>query len=171
MKSIVIELSFDDIVNDMFANASYSECGAEPSGTFSEEVKATILHNVAVEIRKAITDTAITDATKLASAAAKDFIDNELQAMIKERLMSGVFEAFRGAPQKMDDIIAGRIGQMNLEKVITARIDAKAKLFADEMKVRYDNIFAMRVVQGLNKQKLLSPEVAKMLLGEEDTNS
>jgi len=34
------------------------------------------------------------------------------------------------------------------------------------MKSRYDNVFAAKIVQSLSLQKMLNPDVAKMLLGE-----
>lgn len=166
-KKIVIELSFDDIVSDMFGDASHSEYGCEPASSFSEAVRDAVISQVVREVRKSVSDAAVQKASELAIEEAKKFIDGELKTILRERLVAADFEV-RGSKQNLDTIISGRIHTLDPIRTVTNHIDQKSEAFAKEMKARYDNVFAMKIVQSLNSQKLLSPEVSKMLLGDEN---
>lgn len=167
MKKIVIELSFDDIVSDMFGDASHSEWGGcEPSNTFSEAVRNAVIDKASREILKLISEKAIHTASQVAIDAGREYVEGAMKAQLEERLTTGVFEV-RGSSVTLDSIITSRINGMDPVSIVNRLVDTKAEAFAKEMKARYDNVFAMKIVQSLNNQKLLSPEVSKMLLGEE----
>lgn len=167
MSKITIELSFDDIVNNLFADADRDDYGdVIPPRTFSEEVRATIISNVTYEIKKMISEDAVKVAAKMAAEEARKFIDEKLREIVNERLLTGTFEVRRGFSESLDQIIEERINRLDPARIVSNHIDVKAEIFGKEMKARYDNVFAAKIVQSLKQNNMLSHEVAKILLGE-----
>lgn len=166
MKDMNIVISFESIVEDMFIDARVDEESATPTASFKEYVKDAIIRDVVREIKKVISDEAIKQATTAAAAISENFIKYELEQMVKDKLLSGEVETRYSGKQKLDDMIESKLKTISIESVMSKHIDQKAELFTRELKARYDNIFAARVVESLNQAKLLSPDVAKILLGE-----
>lgn len=169
MKGLKIEIDFNELVNDMFSDARYDECGVEPSSSFSEAVQGEIVRLVSNHIIKESSSNAQIEASRLAKEAVESFLDKEMQGIIYRKLRAGEvrINSYSGGFKSFDEIIEKNMSSMSIEKVIKQHIDRKADDFAKEMKARYDNIFAARIVSSLKDQKMLSPDVAKILLGED----
>lgn len=169
MKGLKIEIDFNELVNDMFCDASYDEYSAEPSSSFKEAVQADIVRSVSSHIIKEASSNAKIEASRLAKEAVESFLDKEMQGIIYRKLRAGEvrINSYGGGFKSFDEIITANLSSMNIERVIKQHIDKKADAFAKEMKARYDNIFAARIVSSLKDQKMLSPDVAKILLGED----
>lgn len=167
MKNLKIEISFEDIVSDMFQDSEGDEYGCSPSSTFKEAVQANVIGQVVKQVKELVSKDAVKIAGEKAHDVAENFIKYELESIIKAKLIGGEVKTRHGQTKSLDELIESKINQISIEEIIRKHIDVKANAFAVEMKSRYDNIFAAKVVSALNHQKMLSPEVAKILLGEE----
>lgn len=165
MNNIKIELNLNDIVEDMFADADYDEFGASPSASFSEEVKNSVVNQVSNNLVKQVKEECIRSAGELSANVASEFVQKELEGIITRKLRSGELRTGWQGFKSFDELIENKLNSLNLERVITRHIDTKAQEFAKDLKLRYDNVFAAKIVQNLNEQKMLSPEIAKILLG------
>jgi hypothetical protein len=162
-----ISLNLDDVVEDMFSNADMDpEMGVSPIRSFSEEIKSQILHDVTRSLIDSVSKDALEKSSKVAIDSANKFTDYELESIILEKLKSGILTTSRSSEISIDTIIEERINRFDVDTLIRKHIDQKTEAFAKELKVRYDNVFAAKVVQGLSKQKMLDPNVAKLLLGD-----
>lgn len=165
MRNLKIEINLNDIVEDMFCDAEYDELGATPSQSFSEAVRGDVISSVSKALINQASDTSKHQAAKVAVEVAEKFINSELDGIILRKLRVGELRLSHGGFKSFDDLIESRISRFDIDKMITRHIDLNTKKFAEEMRLRYDNIFAAKVVQGLAKQKMLDPNVAEMLLG------
>jgi len=167
MKGFKIELDFNEVVEDMFCDADIDEdCGARPSNSFSDAVKDSIISSVSRGIKSQISASAIDSATKMSHSAAEKFISESLEGIVIEKLKSGEVKTRFGGVKSFDDLIESYLSASKLEQIVERCVGKKADEFAKEMKSRYDNVFAAKVVSALSKQKMLSPEISKLLLGE-----
>jgi hypothetical protein len=165
--NLTISLNLDDVVDDMFCDADIDcELGASPSRSFSEEIKSSVLHSVSRSLIDSISKEALEKSSKVALDCANKFTDDEIESVILGKLRAGVLTTSRGTEISIDDIIEERIKRFDVDAVIRRHIEQKTEAFAKDLKVRYDNVFAAKVVQGLSKQKMLDPNVAKLLLGD-----
>jgi len=163
-----IKLDFDGIVDDMFDGAEREEGWAYPTSTFSEAVKKDIIGQVVREIKSQIAPQINDVIRETGAMEVQTFINTELHGIIYRKLRAGEFRSHRGGFRSFDEVIENHLTSYNIDAVLKKHMDAKAEQFAKEMKARYDNIFAARVVSALKEQKLLAPDVAKMLLGEDE---
>jgi hypothetical protein len=168
MKGFKIEINFDDLVDDMFCDAEYDEFGASPSYSFKDALKEDIIRQVSSKIIPEIKQTANDEVKNLASDQVKNFVSGELDGIIQRKLRKGEINTRYDGFKTFDEIIEKQLDRMNIENVIERHISAKADVFAKEMKARYDNVFAARIVGSLKEQKMLSPDVARILLGDDD---
>lgn len=168
MKGFKIELDFNEVVEDMFCDADFDEgCGSRPATSFSEAVKDSIVSSVSRDIKSQISASAIQSATKISHDAAEKFISSELEAIVIEKLKAGEVRTRFNGVKSFDDLIENYLSASKLEQTIERCVSKKADEFAKEMKARYDNVFAAKVVGALSKQKMLSPEISKLLLGDD----
>lgn len=166
MKNLKLELNLNDIVEDMFCDADYDEYGASPTQSFSESVKDSVISGVSRELIDSLSESSKKEASNKARLIADNFIESELEGIIIRKLRSGELLIKGIGFQSFDELIAKRLARFDIDKVITSHIDRKTEVFAKEMRSRYDNVFAAKVVQGLSKQKMLDPNIASLLLGE-----
>ena len=167
MKGFTVEVNFDDIVSDMFCDADHDEYGAIPTQSFSDAVKDSIVRSVCSDIKSQISADAMKSAQMKSHDAANEFIDKELSDLITEKLKTGEVKTRFNGVQSIDGLIEQCLSSNRIESIIEKHVETKANDFAKELKSRYDNIFAAKVVSSLSKQKMLSPEVSKMLLGDD----
>lgn len=168
MKGIKIEINLNDIVEDMFCDADIDcDTGASPTSSFSDAVKDSIIHSVCSDIKKQISTKAIESAQIKSHEAAESFIEKELGAIITHKLLSGEVKTKYNGVKTIDELIEDHLSASRIQKVLENHINKKAEEFAKDLKARYDNIFAAKIVSSLSKQKMLSPEVSKLLLGDD----
>lgn len=171
MSILKLEISLDDLINDMFDDADVSEYGASPSQSFNECIKDEIVSKVSRDLISAVKQESIEAAKKVSVEKANDFAESELEHILTRKLRSGELRTKYNGFKSFDELIEARIAYFDIEKIINKHIDKKTQEFAEQMKARYDNIFAAKIVESLNVQKLLSPEVSKMLLGDDNDTS
>lgn len=167
MENIKLEISLNDIVEDMFVDCEIDyEMGARPTKSFSEVVRDQIVSDVSRQIVSDIKGKALDDAKNKAKEIAENFVSGELQGVLTRKLRAGELCTRYDGFQSYDVLIEDLIKRFDIEGLIKKHIDIKTKDFSDEMRARYDNVFAAKVVQGLNNQKMLDPNIAKLLLGD-----
>jgi hypothetical protein len=171
MENLKIEISLNDIVEDMFVDCEvegdHGMYGASPRRSFSDEVKASIVSSVSASLISSTEKSAIENAGEKSKEVVNSFINGELQGILTRRLRSGELKTRFNGFKSYDELIEDKLSRIDIEKIIEKHIDIKTKEFAKEMRLRYDNVFAAKVVQGLNDQKMLDPNIAKLLLGDD----
>lgn len=167
MSNFKIEINLNDIVEDMFVDCDIDyDMGARPTTSFSDEIRGSIVSGVSQNILSEIKKSAIEDAEKKVKEVTDDFVTKELQGILTRKLRAGELKTRFNGFKSYDELIEDKLSRFDIEKIIEKHIDIKTKEFASEMRVRYDNVFAAKVVQGLNDQKMLDPNIAKLLLGD-----
>lgn len=167
MKNLKIEINFEDLVSDMFVDADYAEFGASPSLSFQDCLKQDIVGQISRQIITQIKDEAKREVATVAGDLIKDFVDVELSGIITRKLRAGEIRTGYNGFMSFDQLIEKSLSSQSIERQIEMHIESKAKEFGKEMKARYDNIFAAKIVNSLKEQKMLSPDIAKILLGDE----
>ena len=165
MQNLKIEINFDDLISDIFESAEGDEYGCSPTMDFKDALRESIIYQVKKEMMSSIKAEALEDMRKQGQQQVQEFINGELKGIIHRKMLAGEFRSVRGGFQSFDEVIEKHLSSMNVESVIKRHIDTKADAFAKDMKARYDNVFAAKIVQSLNNQKMLSDDVAKILLG------
>ncbi len=138
----------------------------EDSNGFEEELKTSIKNDVIREIKKSMDDKIQSEISRIAKDMIEKSMYSHIQSKVKEVIKNGTIK---------------KDGYSNDEITIEAWIKSKfignsgygspdesikklAKQFGDEMKQRYDLLFASQIVAKLNEQGLLKEDVAKLLL-------
>jgi len=171
MSAFKIEVDFNEIVEDMFYDAGVEsdEFGSQavPTKSFSDAVRESVINDVSRVIKSKISDDAIKSAQMKSREVADEFIEKELGAIITHKLLSGEVKTKYNGVKTIDELIEDHLSASRIQKVLENHINKKAEEFAKDLKARYDNIFAAKIVSSLSKQKMLSPEVSKLLLGDD----
>lgn len=166
--NFTVTVNFDEVIDDLFESAEREEFGCYPSTTFKEALQHQIVSEVKRELMKGLKDAAYEQMREQGQQQIQEFINGELKGIITRKLRAGEFRTPRGGFQSFDQVIENHLTKMNVENAIARHMDIKADAFAKEMKARYDNVFAAKVVARLKEQKLLAPDVARLLLGDDD---
>lgn len=165
MTKLTIEVNFDDLISDMFCDAEGDEYGVSPTGDFKDYLKADISSQISSQIIKSIKSDVNQQIARDAGDQITEFVSGELRGIITRKLRAGEIRSGYGGFKSYDELIEKQLSSRSVENAIERHIDSKAKAFANDMKTRYDNIFAAKIVGALKEQKMLSPEVASLLLG------
>lgn len=165
MNKLTIEVNFNDLVSDMFCDAEQDKYGVSPTGEFKDYLKQDIVSQISSEIIKGIKADVKAQIAKDAGDQISEFVSGELQGIIIRKLRAGEVRTNWNGFTSYDELIEKSLNSRSVETAIERHINEKAKSFAKDMKSRYDNIFAARIVGALKEQKMLSPEVASLLLG------
>lgn len=169
MSILKIELDIQEIIDGMFYDAPEGEFGGvEQPYTFNDAIKADIIRTVTNEIKHNISENSKDEAVKVISKTASSFIDSELEGIILRKLRSGEIATRYNGFEKIDDLIERKLNNNSVDNSINRHIENKINDFTAEMKTRYDNVFAAKVVQSLHKNKMLDSNIAEMLLGGND---
>lgn len=149
-----IEIDLSDLVHDMLNDESTD---------FSEAVKSEITRSVIGGFKSGVQQ----QIDKLVSERINPQITSLIDAKVSETLDNLVAAGdmkVRGETIKIADFVRNMFesntGWNNPQK----QIEQIAKKFGDEMKLQYNNIFAMNIVKNLSEQGLLNADVAKALL-------
>ena len=170
MDKFKVEINFDDLVSDMFdcADVDGDEyCSSvTPSMSFKDSLKADVVRTISQSIISSIKKECMVNAESLAIEKANEFVEIELQGILLSKLRTGDIHTKYDGLKNFDELIEKKINSINIDAIILKHINNKADEFAKEMKLRYDNIFAAKIVHSLKEQKMLAPDIAKILLGE-----
>ena len=151
---INVEVDLQDLVEDMQSNERYD---------LSEAIKSQISYAVAQKV------------SSMAQASVEKLLSERITPQVNQIVEAKVSSA-------LDHLIA--VGELNIRGNTTSikeyvencfmnntgwsspskQIEKIAKEFGNEMKMQYNNIFAMNIVKNLSEQGLLNEDVAKALL-------
>ena len=149
-----IAIDLEDLVSDMIDGESLD---------FKEAVKYEITRGVIGGVKQSIQQ----QIDKLVSERVNPQITALIDAKVMETLDALVDAGemnVRGQSVKITDyvrqVFEGSTGWSNPH----SKIEKIAKDFGNELKMQYNNLFAMNIVKNLSEQGLLNDEVAKLLL-------
>lgn len=151
---INFEVDLQDVVEEMFSNESCD---------LSEAVKSEITRSVV----RQISDQAKTGVEKLLFERINPQVQMAIDAKVSSVLDTLLAEGdlvIRGEKVKFEDHIRDVFTRNTGWNNPTQQIEKIAKSFGEQMKLQYNNIFAMNIVRNLSEQGLLNDDVAKSLL-------
>lgn len=131
-------------------------------------LKEYIINSVVLSIRKEIDEKVKVQIEKVAKdkveASLSDRINGEVERLIKEGKVKGQYS---NDPEiTLEEFILRQFTKASGWGSQQQVIENLAKKFGDEMKQRYDLLFASQVVAKMNKNGFLKEDVAKLLLAE-----
>lgn len=149
-----IEIDLEDLVSDMLC---------DETSDFKEAVKSEITRGVIGGVKQSIQQ----QIDKLVSERVNPQITALIDAKVMETL-DALIDAgemsIRGKNVKIADyvrqVFEGNTGWNNPHD----KISKIAKDFGNDLKMQYNNLFAMNIVKNLSEQGLLNADVAKLLL-------
>ena len=152
--NIKVEVNIDDVIQGMFEDSDNDfECAIK------HEITCAVMRRVSEEYRPKI--------DKLIENHLTEKVNTKLELMIKHTLDNlveiGEIE-ISGQTIRVEDYIKKLFMQNHGWRAPHEQIERIAKGFGAEMKVQYNNHFAMNIVKNLSEQGLLNDDVAKALL-------
>lgn len=161
---IKLEIDVEDVVADMFGDASVEEGGAYQNSTFTRALQEHIVYACSQEIRKAIMPDALSQMQQEVSLVTTEFIKKELHGKILRKLRAGDFRSPRASSfVSYDDAIDKLLANSRIGEALETLIEHKIKEFQKELKARYDNVFAAKLVGSLKDNGMLRADIAHML--------
>ena len=136
-------------------------------GELEEGLKIHIKHDVLETIRKEIKD----KVDLHIAAAIKQEIEGRMSEIIDSQLSAFVAEGVIGARSGREAVPFNQHFKELFESNTgwnspTQKIADLAKKFGDELKARYDVVFANRIVVKLNEQGMLKEDVVRLLISQ-----
>lgn len=145
----------------------------QEEGNLSDELKSFIINEIVRKLSKQIDDKTIQTIELKATKAITDGFGAKVSAAVSRFFKSGRIKPYRNSVNNE----VGADGCISIEQYIQEkfthdtgwssgqeRIEKLAKKFADEMRNRYDLLFASQLVIKLNEQGLLKEDVARAIL-------
>lgn len=152
--NIEIKIDLDDVIHDMFQ---------DESSDLTEQVKREITRNVV----RAVTEKIQINLDKLVSEKitpqVNESINVRANAAIDDIIEKGEM-TYRKEKITIVDYVRQRFEGGSGWGSPDEKIADLAKKFGNEMKLQYNNVFAMNIVKNLAEQGLLNEDVAKALL-------
>lgn len=133
---------------------------------FEEELKASIKMDVVREIKKQMDDKIQSEISRVAKDMVEKAMYNHIQKKVKEIIETGTISKNDYSTEQITienwikSKFTGSSGYGSPEETIKKL----AKQFGDEMKQRYDLLFASQIVAKLSDNGLLKDDAAKLLL-------
>lgn len=156
---IKVEVDLQDLVEDMFSNESCDllEC-------VKSEITRSVVRHISEQAKASV--------EKLIFERVNPQVQMAIDARVSEtldKLIGDGHLVIRGELVRFDehirDLFTKNTGWNNPAK----QIEQIAKSFGEQMKLQYNNIFAMNIVRNLSEQGLLNDDVAKALLAPAKT--
>jgi hypothetical protein len=165
--TFTVTVNMQDVIDDIFETAENDGYGHYPSKDFKQALRDDIIYHIRTQLMQELRPAAMELMRDQGQAQVVEFISGELRGIIHRKMRAGEFRSHRGGFNSFDEVIEKNLSTMNIESVIKRHIDKKAEEFAKELRARYDNVFAAKIVGKLKEQNMLAPDVAKLLLGGE----
>ena len=163
-----IEIDLEEIVGDMFTEASFDHYdGVTPSGTFKEAVADAVVSAVTREVIKNITNTSRDTVLQKAVDVTQKFIDEELANLVVGKLRSGELLTRSCGVQTISFLIEERIKSARVDDIIQKHIKQCVEGFVKDMKMQYNTIFAATLIGEMSDKKMLNHDIAKLLLNKD----
>lgn len=156
---IKVEVDLQDLVEDMFSNESCDLL----EGVQSEITRSVVRH---------ISEQAKSSVEKLIFERINPQVQMAIDARVSEtldKLIADGHLVIRGELVRFDDHIRDLFTKNTGWNNPAKQIEQIAKSFGEQMKLQYNNIFAMNIVRNLSEQGLLNDDVAKALLAPAKT--
>lgn len=138
-------------------------------GDFQTELKNYILHEAVETVRKSIsketTEAVHAEVTKIVREKMVETIQPVIEEMIKTEKVKGRHHPY--APVTIREFIMQEFENHNGWNSPIEQIKKLATAFGDELKKRYDLLYASQIVSKLNQNGLLKEDAAKLLLEKE----
>lgn len=138
----------------------------EDSNGFEEELKNSIKIDVCQQIKKMMLTHIENEITNVVKQQVSDTLREQIQALVADVISTGEIKESSYSDKKIS--IEGWIkSQFNANcgyHNANAKITELAKKFGDEMKQRYDLLFASQIVAKLDEHGLLKEDIAELLL-------
>ena len=161
---IKLEIDVEDVVSEMFGDASIEDGGTYQNSTFTRALQEHIVYACSQEIRKAVMSNALSQMQQEVNLVTTEFIKKELQGKILRKLRAGDFRSPRASSfVSYDDAIDKILAQSRIGEALETLIDRKIKEFQKGLKDRYDNVFAAKLVCSLKDNNMLRADIAHML--------
>lgn len=161
---IKLEIDVDDVVESIVEDSTIEDGGVYPNSTFTEALQERIVYACSQEIRKAIMPNALSQMQQEVNLVTTEFIKKELHGKILRKLRAGDFRSPRASAfVSYDDAIDKILAQSRIGEALETLIDHKIKEFQKELKARYDNVFAAKLVGSLKDNNMLRADIAHML--------
>ena len=161
---IKLEIDVDDVVESLVEDSTIEGSGVYPNSTFTKALQEHIVYACSQEIRKAVMPNALSQMQQEVGLFTTEFIKKELQGKILRKLRAGDFRSPRASAfVNYDDAIDNILAQSRIGEALETLIDHKIKEFQKELKARYDNVFAAKLVGSLKDNNMLRADIAHML--------
>lgn len=138
----------------------------EDSNGFEEELKNSIKIDVCQQIKKMMLTHIENEITNVVKQQVSDTLREHIQALVADVISTGMIResSYSDKEISIENWIKkqfhGNSGYQNADLKITEL----AKKFGDEMKQRYDLLFASQIVAKLDEHGLLKEDIAELLL-------
>jgi polyhydroxyalkanoate synthesis regulator phasin len=152
--NIEIKINLDDVIHDMFE---------DESSDLTEQVKHEITRNVVRSVTEKIQLSLDKLLSEKITPQVNESINVRANAAIDDLIEKGEM-TYRQNKISIVDYIKNRFEEGSGWGSPDAKIAEIAKKFGAEMKLQYNNVFAMNIVKNLAEQGLLNEDVAKALL-------
>lgn len=138
----------------------------EDSNGFDAELKEAIKNDVCHQIKKLMLTQIENEITNVVKQQVTDTLKEQIQALVTDVISTGKIkvDSYSSDEIPIEDWIKkkfnGNCGYGSAEN----QIKELAKKFGDEMKQRYDLLFASQIVAKLDEHGLLKEDIAELLL-------
>lgn len=148
-----ITIDLEDTLSDMFCDESTD---------IEDALKGEIINSVVREVLPRMKENIDKKIGDRINEIIKNRVDSTVEATLNKAIDDGVISINgRGTTVKehIQDLFTNHRGWNNPED----RIVKVSKEFASELKLQYNNVFAMKIVSNMKEQGLLKDDVALML--------
>ena len=156
-----IEVDLEDVMSDMFN---------DEDSDLSSYIKADIVRSVINRIKPMMQESI----DKLVTAKIQPIINSNIESAVSktldELIEKGEMKPHRSEPILIKDYVRNQFESNSGWGSPDKKIEELAKKFGAEMKLQYNNCFAMNIVKNLSEQGLLNDDVAKALLAPPKAN-
>jgi len=148
---ITVEISDEWIEEDQLTHAIKSSIINDVTGA----VKSLVKEQVEKEIVTVVKDTIIHVVAETSDQVVREFLETGMITISGKEVL---------AKDHMRQIFQSHSGWSNPSK----QVEVLADKWAKELKAKYDGAFVTHLVQRINLSGMLKPEVAQLLLGDND---
>lgn len=138
----------------------------EDANGFEEELKNSINIDVCQQIKKMMLTHIENEITNVVKQQVSDTLREQIQALVADVISTGEIKESYYSDKKIsiEDWIKSQFNANCGYHNANAKITELAKKFGDEMKQRYDLLFASQIVAKLDEHGLLKEDIAELLL-------
>lgn len=143
----------------------------EDGGGLDEQLKSSIRADVVNEIKKSLYLEIQEKISAVVKKQVKEFLHDGIQAKVEEYIKTGLINksSYSNDQITIEEWIKSELTGTSKYNNTHDKIKKLADEFGNELKQRYDLLFASQIVAKLNDNGLLKEDMAKILLQETKT--